>query len=197
MVEFHQQTNWLWEENERMRTRMEVDRAEQSRKPPRPFPSSRPGKGKEVTALDDIDLSTDDELSSCSSPLPHRLPSPNAAEAQSRKRPSSRSISVLRHRVQREPNRDQRPPTPAHQYVSNRAGGFPPPVPSVYLPFGAAPAPQMIFASAVQGPQDMLSTPLGQHILDYDLPAAFPYHPSPCTTVLPIRTITCYITTRQ
>ena len=29
------------------------------------------------------------------------------------------------------------------------------------------------------------------------LPAAFPYHPSPCTTALPIRTITCYITTRQ
>ena len=29
------------------------------------------------------------------------------------------------------------------------------------------------------------------------LPADFPYHPSPCTTVLPIRTITCYITTRQ
>ena len=29
------------------------------------------------------------------------------------------------------------------------------------------------------------------------LPVAFPYHPSPCTMVLPIRTITCYIIIRQ
>ena len=31
----------------------------------------------------------------------------------------------------------------------------------------------MIFASAVWGPQDMLSTPLGQYILDYNPPCGF------------------------
>ena len=71
----------------------------------------------------------------------------------------------------REPNGDQRPPTPALQYVPHRAGGFPPPVPSMYPPYGAAPTPQMIAPSAVRGSQDMLSTPLRQHILNYDPPS--------------------------
>ena len=66
---------------------------------------------------------------------------------------------------------------PAHQYVPDQTGGFPLLVPSMYPPFGAAPAPQMIFSSAVRGPQDMLSTPLGQHILDYDPPRGFSIPP--------------------
>ena len=77
----------------------------------------------------------------------------------------------------REPSRDQRLPTPAHQYVPDRTGGFPLLVPSMYPPFGAAPAQQIIFASAVQGPQNMLSTPLAQHILDYDPPHGFSIPP--------------------
>ena len=47
----------------------------------------------------------------------------------------------------------------------------------MYPPFGAAPAPQTMLASAVRGPQDMLSTPLGQHILDYDPPRGFSIPP--------------------
>ena len=180
MAELHEQANRLWEENEHLQTWLEAGRTEQSREPPRPFPASCPGKGKEVVAPDDIDLLTDDELSSNSSPLPRRCPSSIAAEAQSRKRPprrSSRSIIVARRRAQREPSRDQRPPTPAHQYVSDRAGGFPLPVPSIYPPFRIAPALQMNFSSTVRGPQDMLSTPLGQHILDYDPPRGFSIPP--------------------
>ena len=37
--------------------------------------------------------------------------------------------------------------------------------------------PQMIAPSAIQGPQDMLSTPLGQHILDYEPPHGFSIPP--------------------
>ena len=143
MAELHEQANWLWEENEHLRARLEVGRTKQSREPPLPFPHSCPGKGKEVAAPDDIDLPADDELSSSSSPLPHHFPSPNTAEAQSRKNPprrSSRTISVARRRVQREPNREQRLPMPAHQYMSDRAGGFLPLAPSIYPPFGIAPA---------------------------------------------------------
>ena len=81
VVELHEQANRLREENERLRTQLEVGRAEQSREPPRPLPPSRPGKGKEVIAPDDVDLPADDELSSGSSPLLRRSPSPNAAEA--------------------------------------------------------------------------------------------------------------------
>ena len=180
MVELHEQANWLLEENERLRTQLEAGRAGQSREPPLPFPPPRPGKGKEVVAPDDVDLPTDDELSSGSSPLPRCSLSPNAAEAHSRKRPprrSSRSISVTRRRVRREPSRDQRLPTPTHQYVPDRAGGLPPPMPSMYPPYGAAPTQQVIVPSVVRGPQDMLSTPLGQHILDYDPPYGFSIPP--------------------
>ena len=178
MAELQEQANRLREENEHLRTRSEAGQDKQSREPPRPFPPSRPGKGKEVVTPNDIDLPADDELSSGSSPLPRCSPSPNAAEAQSKKRPprrSSRSVNVARRRVWREPSRGQRPPT--HQYVPDWAGGFPPPIPSMYPPLGAAPAPRMIFSSAVRGPQDMLSTPLGQHILNYDPPRGFSIPP--------------------
>ena len=143
MVELHEQANRLREENELLRTQLKVGRAGQSQEPPRPFPPSSPDKGKEIVVPDDVDLPADDELSSDSSPLPRRSPSLNTAEAHSRKRPprrSSRSMSVTRCRVQREPRRDQRLPTPAHQYVPDRAEGLPPPVPSMYPPYGATPA---------------------------------------------------------
>ena len=122
----------------------------------------------------------DDELSFGSSPLPRRSPSLNAVEAHSRKRPPrrpSRFINIARRQVQRELSRDQRPMTPAPQYAPNRVEGFPPPRPSIYKPYGVAPAPQMIAPSAVRGPRDMLSTPLGQHILDYDPPHGFSIPP--------------------
>ena len=79
--------NQLREDNERLRTRLEASQAEKSRGPPRPLPPSRPYKGKEVVVPDEIDLPADDELSSDSSRLPRRSPSPNAVEAQSRKGP--------------------------------------------------------------------------------------------------------------
>ena len=180
MAELREQANRLREENERLRTQLEAGRAGQSREPPHPFTPSRPGKGKEVAMPDDVDLPTDDELSSSSSSLPRHSPSTNVVEAHSRKGRlvgPSRSISVARRQVQREPSRDQRPPTPAPQYVPDRAGGFPSPVPSMYPPYRASPAMQMIVPSAVWGPQDMLSTPLGQHILDYDPPRNFSIPP--------------------
>ena len=79
--------------------------------------------------------------------------------------------------MRREPSRDQRPPTPAHQYVPDREGGFPPPVPSMYPPYGDVPTPQMIVSFVVRGPQDMLSTSIGKHILDYNPPRDFSIPP--------------------
>ena len=81
MVELHGQTNRLREENERLRAQLEASRAEPSREPPRPFPPSRPGKGKEAAILDNIDLPKDDELSSGSSHILRRSSSLNASEA--------------------------------------------------------------------------------------------------------------------
>ena len=109
VAELREHANRLQEDNERLRTRLEACQADKSRGPLRPLPPSRPDKGKEATVPDDIDLSTDEELSSDNSPLPWCSPSPNAAEAQSRKRPPrrpNRSISIAQRRVRREANRD-------------------------------------------------------------------------------------------
>ena len=45
-----------------------------------------------------------------------------------------------------------------------------PPFPSAHLPFGIAPALHMVSFFAVLGPEDMLASPLGQHILSYEPP---------------------------
>ena len=126
MAELCEHTNRLWEDNERLRILLEASQAEKSRGPPRQLPPSRLDKGKEAAIPDDIDLLADDELSSDSSPLPRRSPSLNAAEAQSRKRPpsrSSRSISTAQRQVRREASRDLRQSEPAHEYVPERPGG--------------------------------------------------------------------------
>ena len=111
VAELHEHANRLREDNESLRTRLEANQAEKSWGPPRPLPPSRPDKGKEATVPYNIDLPADDELSSDSSPLPRRSPSPNVVEAQSRKRPPhrhSRSINTAQRRVRREARRDRR-----------------------------------------------------------------------------------------
>ena len=180
VAELCEHANRLQEDNERLRTRLEACQADKSRGPPRPLPPSRPDKGKEAVVPDDINLSADDELSSNSSPLPRRSPSSNAAEAQSRKRPPrrpNRSISAAQRRVGREASRDRCQSKPTHEYAPERPGGVAPPVPSMYPPFGVAIAPHMFFSSALRGPQHMLSSPLDQHILDYDPPRGFSIPP--------------------
>ena len=46
--------------------------------------------------------------------------------------------------------------------------GVAPSFPFVYLIFKAAPALYMLASTTVRGPKDMLSSPLGQHILSYE-----------------------------
>ena len=128
------------------------------------------------------------------------LPPPNTAEAHSKKRPprrDSRSISMARRRMRKEPSRNQRPPTPAPQYVPDRAGGIPPLVPPVYPAYGTAPIPQMIAPFVVRGPQ--ICSPLLLDSISWNtiLPAVSPYHPLLCTTVHPICTTICFIRTKQ
>ena len=104
VAELREHANRLQEDNERLRTRLEACQADKSRGPPCPLPPSRPDKGKEAAVPDDINPPADDELSSDSSPLPQRSPSPNAVEAQFRKRPPrrpSRSISIAQRWVRR------------------------------------------------------------------------------------------------
>ena len=54
-----------------------------------------------------------------------------------------------------------------------RLGGMAPPLPFMYPTFEAAPAPLLVSFTAVRGPEDMLLSPLGQHILSYEPPCGF------------------------
>ena len=165
-----------------LRTQLEAGRAEQSREPPRQLPPSCPGKGKEVAAPDDVDLLADDELSSSSSPLPRRSLSPNAVEAHWRKRPPrlpSRSIIVARRRVQREPSRDQRSPTPAHRYVLDQAGASPNQRHPCARLSGPPPCRRCLFPPPFGDHKTCSPLPFDSISWTTILPAAFLYPPPP------------------
>ena len=51
--------------------------------------------------------------------------------------------------------------------------GIAPLLPFMYPTFGATPAPYMLTSTTVRGPEDMLSSLLGQHILSYEPPSGF------------------------
>ena len=144
--------------------------------PTHPAPPIQPNKGKEPVLPGESDPPADDELSSGGSPLPDRSPPKSNVEAESRKRPlrcSSRSVSGVHYRVRRDACRDRRHLVLAPEHIPALLGGMAPPFSSLHLPFEAAPVPHMVSFSVVRGPEDMLSSPLGQHILSYEPPRGF------------------------
>ena len=126
--------------------------------------------------MGESDPPTDDKLSSGSSPLLERSPPQNNAEAESKKRPSRADpadSSLARRRVRRGASRDRRHSELAPEYVPVRIRGIAPQFPSKHHPFGAASVPHLVSFSIVRGPEDMLSSPLGPHILSYEPPHGF------------------------
>ena len=96
--------------------------------------------------------------------------------AESRKSPpsrSSRSVSGMHRRVRREFSREQQQSEQAPENVPAWHKGVAPSLSFMYPTFGAAPAPHMPTSTTVRGPKDMLSSPLGQHILSYEPPRGF------------------------
>ena len=138
-------------------------------------------KGKDPVVLDDVDTPVDDELSSGSSPSLSLLLIKNAREstnAKSRKRPSPRptfndAISGASHRARREADRRQNRPNQAPGNPSVLPSSVMPPMPPVHLAFGVEPMFYMPPAALIRRPDDMLSSPLGQHILNYEPPRGF------------------------
>ena len=135
-------------------------------------------KGKGTIVLDDVDTPVDDKLSSDSSPSLNLLLTRNTRESIriiSYKRPSphhafSDAISGASRKVRREAGRRQYQPGPA--------SGNPPVLPSSMLPlvppahsaFGTTPTFYVSPVALIWRPNDMLSSPLRQHILDYESP---------------------------
>ena len=156
-----------------MRTRLETNRGDNSKGLVHPAPLAQPNKGKEPILMGESDPPADDELSSGSSLLLARSPPQNNAEAESKKRllrRSNRSVSGARRRVRREASRDRRHSELAPEYMPIQPGGMAPQFLPVHHPFGVASAPHLVSFPVIRGLEDMLSSPLGPHILSYEPP---------------------------
>ena len=176
MAELQSRFGHLQQGNDHMRARLEGESIENTRGSSHPAPPVKKNKGKEPIRSNDSDAVADDELSSGSSPLPNLPPPKNNVEAKLRKRPplhSSRSVSGIAHRVRREFNRERRKSKHAPKNIPAWLGGVVPSISFRYPAFGAAPTPYMPPPTAVWGPHDMLSSPLGQLILSYEPPRGF------------------------
>ena len=90
---------------------------------------------------------------------------------ESTKRPprrSSRSISDMHRRVLRGFNRERRRLQQAPENVPTWHKGVAPSLPFMYPTFGATLALHIFTSTPVRGLEDMLSSPLGQHISSYE-----------------------------
>ena len=147
-------------------------------------------KWKEPIIPDEVDTPTNDELSLSSSLSLSLSPTKNAresAKAKSHKRPShhpafSDAVSGASRRARRETSRRQNQPIQALGNTSILLKGATPPVlpigtmppmPLIYPAFVTGPAFYMLPTALIRRPDDMLSSPLGQYILDYEPPRAF------------------------
>ena len=138
-------------------------------------------RGKELVISDNVNTLVDDALSSSSSPSLSLSPTKNAREstkAKSCKKPShylafSDAISGASCRARREAGRKPNKPDQATGNVLVLPVGQMPPIPFVHPPFGTGPTFYMLPVALIRRPDDMLSPPLGQHILDYEPPHGF------------------------
>ena len=88
-------------------------------------------------------------------------------------RRSSRSASSKHRRVRREISRERRQSEQAPENVPTWHRGVALPLSFMHPTFGAAPALHMLTSTTVRGLEDMLSSPMGRHILSYEPPRGF------------------------
>ena len=82
-------------------------------------------------------------------------------------------MSGTRHRMRKGDDKDRPRSQLAPEHIATRLGGMAPPFLHALYPPGALPVSHASLYPPVQGPYDMLSSPLGQHILDYEPPREF------------------------
>ena len=176
MAELREPADRLQQENDRLRTRLESNRPDNPQGVAQNVPLARENKGKEPILPDHSDHQADDELSSDSSPLPRLSPPLSNAKAESRNRPprqSNRAMSGARRRMRKEDSKDRPRSELALEHIATRFEGTVPPFLHARYPSGALPAPRVAPYPPVRGQYDMLSSPLGHHILDYEPPRGF------------------------
>ena len=139
-----------------------------------PVPCNR---RKEPIIPEEANAPVDDELSSGSSP-PLGLSPTNNTRAKSRQRtlhhPTfSNVVSGASRRARREAGRGQNQPNWAPRDLSILPIGAMPLMSFVHPIFGTGPTFYMPPTAPIRGLDDMLFSPLGQHILDYEPPRVF------------------------
>ena len=82
-------------------------------------------------------------------------------------------MSGTRRRMRKEDSRDRPRSKLVPEHIATWFGGTAPPFLHARYPPGALPVPHGALYPLVQGPYDMLSSPLRQHILDYEPPRGF------------------------
>ena len=140
-----------------------------------------PNKGKEPIIPDDINTPVDNELSSGSSPSMNLSSTKNAQKStkmRSRMRPLphlafSDAVSGASRKARRKACKRQNQPDQALRNPPVIPSSSMPPIPPVHPAFGAALTFYMLPIAIIRRPDDMLSSPLGQHILDYEPPHEF------------------------
>ena len=180
MAELIERADRLQQENDRLRTRLKSSKLGNPLGIAQNEPLARANKGKELVLPDHSDHQADDELSSDSSPLPRRSPPLSNAEAESKKRPPrqfSRAMSGTRRRIRKEDSMDRPRSQLAPEHITTRFEGTAPPFLHARYPSEAPPVSHAALYPPVQGPYDMMSSPLGQHILDYEFPRGFAIPP--------------------
>ena len=180
MAELQSLADHLQQESDRLWARLEGEQIENARGVSHPAPLVKQNKGKEPIRSEDSDAVEDAKLSSGSSPFPYLTPLKSNGEAELRKRPlrrCSRSISNMPRQVRREFSRERRQSERAPKNVPAWLGGAASSLRFGYPTVGAALVPYMPAPTTVQGPEDMLSSPLGQHISSYEPPCDFAIPP--------------------
>ena len=166
-----------------MRAHLEGEHIKNARGSSHPAPLVKQNKGKEPIRSEDSDATADDELSSDSSLLLDLSPPKNNVEAESRKKPRvvlvcpSAACPVWCKENSAEKGGSRSAPLKTYPVW---LGGAAPSLPFGYPTFGAAPVPYMPASTVIRGHEDMLLSPLGQHILSYEPPRGFSIPPLPC-----------------
>ena len=129
-------------------------------------------KGKNPIVLDDVDIPEDDELSSDNLPDPSPI---KGNKDRSRKRHSHRltfsnsNNDLFRRAMGRGHNRPNEAPGSVFTLPTDAIL----PMQSVYPAFGTGLTFYVSPTTAIRSPNDILSSPLGQHIIDYEPPLGF------------------------
>ena len=132
-------------------------------------------KGKEPIVPDNIDTLADDQLSLGSS---LNLSPAKSSKVRSHQRCShshafSNADNGIFRRARREIGRGQNQPNKVPGNASALPTGVMQPMLPVYLTFTTRPMLYIPHATTIRSPDDMLSSPLRRHILDYEPPRGF------------------------